>query len=192
MLRYDEMKYQIEIQGQKIEYTRKISRRSRRIRLSVHPGGEVVVTAPKLFFESNIAKFIEKNLGWVLKKIAQQKLIKPFDASIARQEYALYKDQALALVKSRIHELNKTYGFVFNKISIKNHKTLWGSCSRRGNLNFSYKLAIIPSEWSDYIIVHELCHLKEFNHSVKFWELVAQTIPNYKQIRKHLKSKSLL
>lgn len=72
-------------------------------------------------------------------------------------------------------------------MAIRNQKSRWGSCSTKGNLNFNYKLAIIPSHLADYVIVHELCHLGEFNHSQKFWDLVAKTMPGYKEMRNELK-----
>ena len=66
-------------------------------------------------------------------------------------------------------------------------KTRWGSCSKKGTLNFNYKIALLSPELRDYIIVHELCHLGEFNHSSKFWLLVEKTVPNYKTLRKQIK-----
>ena len=75
----------------------------------------------------------------------------------------------------------------FNKINIKNQKTRWGSCSKKGNLNFNYKIALLPQHLADYIIVHELCHLGEFNHSRSFWNLVAKVFPEYLGIRNELR-----
>ena len=82
----------------------------------------------------------------------------------ARVSYLKYKETARALAKSRIEYYNTLYGFIFNRISIKNHKSRWGSCSKKGNLNFNYKIALLPEALADYVIVHELCHLGEFNH----------------------------
>lgn len=75
----------------------------------------------------------------------------------------------------------------YERISIKEQKSLWGSCSAKGNLNFNWKLVLAPPEVLDYVVVHELCHLKEMNHSPAFWELVEQIIPDYKEKRKWLK-----
>ncbi len=75
---------------------------------------------------------------------------------------------------------------------IKNHKTRWGSCSELGNLNFNYKLIFLPDAIVDYIVVHEICHLIEFNHSQDFWRLVARTIPNFRELRHELRSRYLL
>jgi len=98
-----------------------------------------------------------------------------------------YKLRALEIARQRIAYFNAFYQFPVNKITVRNQKTRWGSCSKKGNLNFNYKIALLPQSLSDYIIVHELCHLKEFNHSKNFWNLVAKTIPNYKHIKKQFR-----
>ena len=90
---------------------------------------------------------------------------------------------ALKLAKSKVEELNRFYGFSYNRVSIKNQKTRWGSCSKKGNLNFNYRLAIIDPVLADYVIVHELCHLLEMNHSDRFWSLVALAVPDYQSVK---------
>lgn len=107
----------------------------------------------------------------------------------SKKDYLKYKQQAMALAQERVEFFNKFYGFKVNKVSIKNQKTRWGSCSKKGNLNFNYKIALLTKRLVDYVIAHELCHLKEFNHSQKFWSLVAQTIPDYLETRRELKNK---
>lgn len=106
-------------------------------------------------------------------------------------EFKQYKSRALEIAKQRIAYFNAIYQFKINKVTIKNQRTRWGSCSKKGNLNFNYKIALLPKKLSDYIIVHELCHLKELNHSQKFWNLVAKTIPDYKKIKKQFKKINL-
>lgn len=104
------------------------------------------------------------------------------------KSYLLHKESACKLVRERLEYFNQFYGFKYNKVAIRNQKTRWGSCSKRGNLNFSYKLALLPPHLADYIIVHELCHLKEFNHSQAFWDLVGKQILNYKDLRNQIKN----
>lgn len=104
-----------------------------------------------------------------------------------RAKYLADKNKARLFAVSRIEYFNKIYNFSYEKINIKNPRTRWGSCSKKGNLNFNYKILHLPPKLADYIIVHELCHLKEFNHSPRFWNLVSQTIPNYKKCRKDLR-----
>jgi len=103
-------------------------------------------------------------------------------------EYKKYKEAARNLADNRISYYNKLYGFAVNGVAIKNAKTRWGSCSKKGNLNFNYKIALLPEAMADYVIVHELCHLGEFNHSKKFWDLVGVAIPNHKLLRKKIQN----
>lgn len=98
-----------------------------------------------------------------------------------------YKEHARLLVYKRIEYFNAFYRFHFHRVAIRNQKSRWGSCSRQGNLNFNYKVVFLPEHLVDYIVVHELCHLKEMNHSPRFWNLVAQTIPDHKVRRKQLR-----
>jgi predicted metal-dependent hydrolase len=97
------------------------------------------------------------------------------------------KAKTLAIVEERLVHFNQFYNFAYKDVRVKKVSTRWGSCSRRGNLNFSHKLALLLPDEVDYVVVHELCHLAEFNHGPKFWKLVEQTIPNYMQIRKGMR-----
>ena len=90
-------------------------------------------------------------------------------------------------VENRLSYINKFYNFKINRIVIKNQTTRWGSCSSKGNLNFNYKIIYLKPHLADYLVVHELCHLGELNHSKRFWALVSKTIPNYVKISKELK-----
>lgn len=97
------------------------------------------------------------------------------------------REHARAFVHHRLFVLNEIYGFVYNRVAIRNQRTRWGSCSKKGNLNFNYRIASLPFHLADYIIVHELCHLREFNHSQNFWNLVAQVIPDHRERRRELR-----
>lgn len=101
--------------------------------------------------------------------------------------YLKHKEVARSLIHSRLVVFNTHYNFPYKRVAIKNQRSCWGSCSEKGNLNFNYKLAFLPSHVADYIIIHELCHLVELNHSPRFWSLVAQKCPEYKNYRKDLK-----
>jgi predicted metal-dependent hydrolase len=92
-------------------------------------------------------------------------------------------------VKERIGHFNQIYGFVVKRISVRDQRSRWGSCSKKGNLNFNYRIVLLPPKVADYIIVHELCHLGEFNHSKRFWGLVAKAVPDYKQLKKELRGR---
>ncbi|MFA5997679.1 MAG: M48 family metallopeptidase [Candidatus Paceibacterota bacterium] len=179
----------IEPQMQKVPYTLKVSARAKRLRLAIYCDGAFVVTAPRGIGEGMIEKYIIQKSQWIIEKLEYFKSISGtvFVRKSNKREYADYKERALVLARARLEYFNTFYNLKFNKVNIKNQKTRWGSCSRKGNLNFNYRIALLPPELADYIIVHELCHLKEFNHSRKFWNLVAQTVPNYLALRKELK-----
>jgi hypothetical protein len=90
---------------------------------------------------------------------------------------------------ARADQLSRRYGFKFSRIIIRGQKTRWGSCSMRGNISFNYKLMKYRVEVIDYVILHELCHLRQMNHSKNFWALVEQFCPGYKTLKSELKNK---
>ena len=97
-------------------------------------------------------------------------------------------DEILHLIDAKIDKYNRHYRFDFFGIRIKKMKSRWGSCSSKKNLNFNIKIIALPDRLIDYIVVHELCHLREMNHSARFWSLVAKTIPDYKNRKIELKN----
>jgi hypothetical protein len=173
------------------DYTLKIRKNSRRVRLAVHQDGSVVVTASKSTKKSMIEAFITKQKEWIRSSLKRfEGMPKPVVPRGNRRDYTKYKEVARELVERRLEHFNahSSYGFAIGRISIRNQKTRWGSCSKKGNLNFSYRVALLPPELADYIVVHELCHLGEFNHGSNFWSLVGKTIPDYRERRKRLGS----
>jgi len=106
------------------------------------------------------------------------------------EHYRQYRKQAQELIKSKVDYYCRKQNFQYNRLSIRNQKTRWGSCSEDGNLNFSYKLIFLTPEEQDYIVVHELCHLEEQNHSRDFWSLVERILPNYRVAHKSIRDKS--
>lgn len=105
------------------------------------------------------------------------------------RKYIENKEEAREMITAEVEKMNLFYRFSYDKIAIRNQKTRWGSCSKKKNLNFNYKLLYLPKEEMNYVVVHELCHLAESNHGKIFWELVARTVPEYKLIRSRLKTK---
>ena len=182
------MKKRIELHKKQVEYTLMVSKRARRMRLAVYCDGSFVVTAPAAMDTNLIEQFIIRKSQWIIDKI---EYFKSASANIlpksTKRDYLASRGVALSLAKERIERFNRIYRFKFNQINIKNQKTRWGSCSRKGNLNFNYKIIHLPEKLADYIVVHELCHLKEFNHSQKFWNLVAKVMPDYLELRSELK-----
>lgn len=182
----------ITIDNRKIFYLLRESKRARRLRLTVYFDGSVVVTTPYNLKEKFVESFIREKAKWLFSKIVYFEHFKrgPTD-SHTHEDYLKYKAAARLLIEKRVEHFNKRYGFQYNRIFIRNQKTRWGSCSRKGNLNFNYKLFFLPEQVRDYVVVHELCHLKELNHSGKFWDLVASVFPDYACIKKELRKSSM-
>lgn len=176
--------------GQKISYTLKRHPRSKGVRMNVSSERALTVTAPRWVPNYFIERALQEKKEWILKTLAYFSLSRfRLDNGVAL--YKKHKEEARELVLCRLEYFNQFYGLSWNAVSIRNQKTRWGSCSKKKNLNFHYKLALVPSELADYVVVHELCHLKEFNHSKKFWELVALTVPNHQARRKELRQHKL-
>ena len=131
-------------------------------------------------------------INWSFGKIIFSKRFKkPSLIRYGKKHYLQHKNQALELATARILFFNSIYQTNFNKIKIRSQKTRWGSCSTRGNLSFNYKILFLSEKARDYIIVHELCHLREFNHSKNFWALVEKVFPNHLEIKKEIRKNSL-
>ena len=106
---------------------------------------------------------------------------------MTREKVIALADKALKVIPERVEYFAKVIGVTYGKITVRNQKTRWGSCSSKGNLNFNCLLMLAPPEVLDYVVVHELCHRKQMNHSKAFWLEVEKVLPNYKEVRKWLK-----
>lgn len=180
---------EIKLNGEIINYRPNPSKKSKTIKLTINTTGSVVLTFPMRMDVQEAEKFLIAKSGWILKKLrylAKKEVLMP--ANIHHKDEKIYKQQAKSLILQKIDYFNRFYKFPINNITIRNKKTSWGSCSKKGNLSFNYKIIFLPAELIDYIVVHELCHLKEFNHSKKFWSLVEETQPNFLALRKRLKN----
>lgn len=104
------------------------------------------------------------------------------------REYKERKDEVLKIVTERVAFFAARYGVTWEKIAIRNQRTRWGSCSRNGNLNFNYRLVHLPPELVDYVVIHEICHLLEMNHSPRFWAQVAKECPDWQHCRRALRA----
>ncbi|MFA6048008.1 MAG: M48 family metallopeptidase [Parcubacteria group bacterium] len=178
----------IKLEDKEINYNLRRSKRARRMRLTINCDGSLTATLPRRYSTDVLENFIIEKAGWILKKIEyfeglENKVLWKNDPV----DYGRYKNEALALALKRVYYFNQIYGFSYSKISIRNQKTRWGSCSKNGNLSFNYKIVFLPEYLADYVIVHELCHLGEFNHSSRFWQLVEKTIKDCKALRKEVR-----
>jgi predicted metal-dependent hydrolase len=175
------------IQG--IPYTIRTSARTRRILITIEPDGAVVVSKPMRVSIEKIERLLQEKIEWIKETVNKQKSRpQKLLAHYSVKDFKHYKEQARKLAVNRLTHFNAFYKHPIGKVYIRNQKSRWGSCSGKGNLNFNYKIVLLPPDLADYIIVHELCHLKQMNHSQNFWALVEQQIPDYKQRQKQIRS----
>ena len=170
-------------------YIIKKSKRARHLSLAVRCDASVVLTVPRRVSLRDAQSFLNQKLDWVKEKLDFYKNSpnNSIDLRGSRADYLRYKEAARKLIKQRLEYFCEIYQLEFNRLAIKNQTNCWGSCSMKKNLNFNYRLLLLPAELCDYIVVHELCHLKELNHGQRFWQLVSQTVPDHKAKRKILR-----
>jgi predicted metal-dependent hydrolase len=178
---------EIMLDGQRVSYCLKTSPRARNLRITIKPGGVVWATKPRFLADHDVERFLRDRSDWVLEKISQLKGRRQLNAG-TRADFKNNAELARSFVRERIAKYNAIYRVSYNRIAIRDTKTRWGSCSRKGNLNFNYRVALLPENLADYVVVHEMCHLRELNHSARFWDLVAQAVPDYRAARKDLKN----
>jgi predicted metal-dependent hydrolase len=175
-----------------LEVTLRRSRLSRHVRILVSERGEITITGPLRTSKRFLLSVLENKRAWVLAQL--ERLDRSGQLEKARDDtgqYQQYKERARTLTHEKLAYWNQFYGFTYGRVSIRNQRTRWGSCSARGNLSFHYKIALLPDALADYLIVHELCHLQAFDHSPKFWALVGKAIPDYQKHRQLLRKSSL-
>ena len=144
--------------------------------------GEVIVKVPHRMKENDIQEFIQKKVKWIAENLKKEKQ-KPQEEEITPQKIENLKNTIQMAIQKYTNQL-KVYP---NKIRIKNIKYAWGSCSSNRNITINAKLANKSKEAIEYVVLHELCHLKEMNHSKKFWDLVEGCMSDYKVYRKELR-----
>ena len=150
--------------------------------------GRVIVRAPLRMSRAEIERFVASKTDWINKHLeaVMQRQSVPVQSFTAAEIQQL-ADAALQDIPQRVRKYAAIIGVNVGRITIRNQKTRWGSCSSKGNLNFNCLLMLCPEEVRDYVVVHELCHRKELNHSPRFWNEVARVMPDYTQRRKWLK-----
>lgn len=162
------------------------------VAIQVNSNLGVTVRAPRSALEKDIEEILKKKKAWISKHIEKIKETKErFEAEptekLTREKVIALAEEALKVIPERVEYFAKVIGVTYGKITVRNQKTRWGSCSSKGNLNFNCLLMLAPPEVLDYVVVHELCHRKQMNHSKAFWLEVEKVLPNYKEVRKWLK-----
>jgi predicted metal-dependent hydrolase len=159
-------------------------RRARRYLLRVDPDGRLRVTIPRGGSKREAEAFAARNAAWVAAQRART------TASIVpREERVQLRHQAASELPVRLRELAAAHGVTgLTKVTIRNQRTRWGSCGRDGHICLNWRLVLMPAEVRDYILIHELMHLRRMDHSPKYWALVAAACPGYAQARQWLRA----
>lgn len=161
--------------------------RSNRKTMAIQVNSDLTVTirAPLSTSPKEIEQILQEKISWIQKsmhKLKEKKAL--YDAEevepLSYAEIQTLAKKALEYIPDRVAYFSKQVGVDYGRITIRNQKTRWGSCSSAGNLNFNCLLMLAPPEVIDYVVVHELCHRKEMNHSKAFWNEVAKILPDYK------------
>lgn len=175
-----------------MDYSVKIIKSKRKtLSLEVTQDLQVILRAPSWVKDRDIDRFLTERESWIINSIEklsqkqkEQEKIKP----LTLEEVRALKRKARVIIPPRVDYYADIIGVKYGHISIRCQKTLWGSCSYEHNLNFNCLLMLVPEPVLDYVIVHELCHILELNHSERFWNHVASVLPDYKKRRNWLKT----
>lgn len=167
--------------------------RASRVRIAVHADGRVVVTRPRRLPLAVAVAFAAAQRAWIARQVEKQRQ-KPrlLIARGTRVDYLQLRERARQLVYARLEHFAALYELSYAGVSIRDQKSRWGSCSAKKHLSFNYRIVLLPPELADYLIVHELCHLAEMNHSARFWEMVRRVVPEYRERAKALRRFALL
>ena len=149
----------------------------------------LVVRAPMSVEHKEIEKFVNANEKWILSKLAKINEVKSITPAnkLTPEEISSIKEQARKIIHDRVEKYSQKIGVSYGKITIRSQKSRWGSCSSMGNLNFNFLLMLMPPDVLDAVVAHEVCHLKEMNHSKNFYTLVLSICPNYWECHAWLK-----
>ena len=165
-----------------MEYT--IIKSNRRTLALEIKSGKLIVRAPSRATDEEISAFVVKHKRWIenniLKIQKRKELIGSIDP-LSQSDIQALADKALSVIPGRVKYYAEIIGVTYGRITIRNQRSRWGSCSAKGNLNFNCLLMLAPPEVLDYVVVHELCHRKQMNHSKAFWTEVEKVFPDYKE-----------
>ena len=164
--------------------------RRRSIVLSVNSKAEVILKVPYRTTNAEIKRILFERQDWIRTHVARVRSARASADTLAPltdEELRQLSRQAAQYIPPRVAMYAERIGVSYGRITIRHQRTRWGSCSTKGNLNFNCLLMLTPPEVIDYVIVHELCHRKEMNHSTRFWALVASVLPNYVEQKRWLR-----
>ena len=160
------------------------------VAIQIKPDGTVVLRAPYGVPKRELNRILEEKRSWIevhLQEIKEREAEQKALPKFSMQEIKELANKALAYIPERVKYYAPIVGVNYTRITIRNQKTRWGSCSSKGGLNFNCLLMLTPPEVIDYVVVHELCHRKEMNHSKAFWDEVEKVLPDYKSAKRWLR-----
>ncbi len=155
--------------------------------LEIMRTGEVVVRAPYCLADQEVKAFLETHKMWLSKKLKEQMARQPYPFPVFENITKSEMERIKKIISGKVKYFAGIMGVAYGKITVRNQKTRWGSCSSKGNLNFNYRLAYLPDELLDYVVVHELAHRIHMNHSKEFWQTVAIFYPDYQLCKEKLR-----
>lgn len=163
--------------------------RSRRktIAIQIDRNGQVILRTPYGITKRQAEKFLDEKKDWILKNIRQVENRKTDQIMISEEQRREGIERAKRIFPERTAYFALRMCVDYGRITIREQKTRWGSCSSKGNLNFNWKLVLLAPELLDYVVVHELAHRREMNHSKDFWKIVEAELPDYRERRRRLK-----
>jgi predicted metal-dependent hydrolase len=153
------------------------------ISIRITPEGEILVRAPRFMPDADIRRFVASKGPWIEKHLSDQKTVTP----LTQEQIRELARQALDIIPQRVAHFAPMLGVTYGRITIRNQRSRWGSCSAQGNLNFNCLLMLCPAEVVDYVVIHELCHRKHMDHSPAFWAEVGQICPEWRRYRDWLR-----
>lgn len=148
---------------------------------------QLQIKAPLRTSEREIYRFLQQKQFWIYKQAKREMANADRRVERSEEELQRLREQARFVLTVKTNEYAKQLGVSFHKIRIGNQRTRWGSCSSKGTISYNWKLVLMPELIMDYVVIHELCHLVEMNHSKRFWDLVESMMPNYAECRAWLK-----
>lgn len=162
------------------------SRHARRIVITVRPGQGVRVAVPRGTSFDSAAAFVRAKKPWIKKHMQKAREYEKQKQDFNNIFLKVDKTEAKRKIIRRLHQLAQRYAFTFNKVSIRNQRTRWGSCSAKGNISLNIKLVALPPDLSDYVLLHELAHTRIHNHGKRFWKKLDNYVGNGKVKAKRL------
>lgn len=161
------------------------------VSIEIKPDGQILVRAPRGMSREQIEYFVQKHAAWIRKHVEEAHDRLPEESAqahrLSEKEIRQLADLAVRAIPQRVQYFASKMGVTYGRITIRNQKTRWGSCSSKGNLNFNCLLMLTTPDVLDYVVVHELCHRKQMNHSALFWAEVEKVLPDYRRPKKWLR-----